>query len=201
MDGEKDSAAAVKAEGAVDASVNEAADEFASVNDEDRTNTAKPNANDDPDLWKPHPLPEDCPVCMVPLPREADKSVYWPCCSKMICTACDAENDRARAITNRKREEKELPPMQASCAFCRTPAHEDDAGWQCSIMQRVDKGDARAMLILSKSYGTGDGDLAKNEAKAAELLEKAADVGCAEAKGVLGLTLAVGNDEERGRRL
>ena len=215
MDDAKDLAAAVKdAESAVDALLDEAADELASMkvsgsnkddapfaDVEDQTATTEPS--DDPDLWKPHPLPEDCPVCMVPLPREADKSVYWPCCGKMICTACDAENDRVRAITNRKREEKELPPLKSSCAFCRTPAHEDDAGWQRSIMQRVDKGDARAMLILSKAYRTGDNNLAKNEAKATALLEKAADVGSAEAKGVLGATiimgeLGLGEDKERG---
>ena len=195
----------------VDASFDEVADELASLKvcDQDapssdadcQTDSTKPN--NDPDLWKPHSLPEDCPVCFVPLPTDVCTSVYLDCCSRTICNACNAENDRALYITNRKREKKEQPPMEASCAFCRTPVPKNGETSTKRILDRVNNGDPRAMLHLSKLYKAGTDHLPKNESKSVELLQRAVDAGSIEAIGMLGLGLLSGEiglaqDEKKG---
>ena len=73
----------------------------------------------DPELWKPHPPKEDCPVCFVPLPLDAGESTYWSCCGKIICNGCNAETNRAGRVTNVKRAKKKLPPLDRACSFCR----------------------------------------------------------------------------------
>ena len=78
---------------------------------------------EDPELWKPHPPSEECPVCLVPLPLEREKTMYWACCGKLVCTACCAEHDRALTVTNRKREKKKKSSLAKNLRhFTRTPA-------------------------------------------------------------------------------
>ena len=219
MTDEKESTATSKdnkgAVSEVDASFDEVADELASLKvcDHDdappagsESQTDSTEANDDSALWKPLPLPEDCPVCFVPLPRDHSQSFYFSCCGRLICTACDAENKRALTKTNKERDEKELPLMDASCAFCRMTVLESDTDWMECMMKRIDKDDSFAMLHLANMYLTGENNLPKNEAKAVELLQRAADVGSAEAMGMLGVLLVYGKaglapDEERGKKL
>jgi len=140
----------------------------------------------DPELWKPHPPTEECPVCLVPLPLEHDQVTYWPCCGQTVCDACEAETDRALCITNRKREAKELPPMDTSCAFCRVPIPENGSELIKRYEERVEKGDLTAMVNLAAKYRDGQDGLARDEAKALELLQRAADLGCPEAIMKLG---------------
>ena len=145
-----------------------------------------------PDLWKAHPPTEECPVCMVPLPLESDKCTYWACCSKRICTACCEEHDRALAVTNRKREKKKQPPLEKSCAFCRSHIYKNDAELVMLYDKRVFKDDTRAMINLAGMYLHGLGGLRKNNKKFVELLNRAAGLGSAEAIGQLGAAAANG---------
>ena len=140
---------------------------------------------DDPDLWKPGPPPEDCPVCMAPLPISNSQSTYFPCCGKMICTACEGESTRANNIINSKRAKKELPPVEEPCAFCRTPLLCDasDRAKQCLL--RTQKNDCSAYLNLSKCHQDGFG-LPKDESKALDLLHRAAELDSAPAMKILG---------------
>ena len=68
----------------------------------------------DPELWKPHPPTEDCPVCLVPLPLEYEKTTYITCCGKVICRACKLESDRALEITNAERSRRSCPHWRNS---------------------------------------------------------------------------------------
>ena len=131
----------------------------------------------DPDLWKPHPPTEDCPVCLVPLPIEGNKTTYWPCCGKTICVACLRENDRALFLTNAKREMEDLPPLEKSCAFCRETIYKNDAEYAGQIKKRIGKGDAEAMFIMAHWCLDGEDGIPKDEAKAVELFKKAAEMG------------------------
>jgi len=170
------------------------ADQLASLNlpdAEGTEGTTKPKV--DPDLWKAHPPTEECPVCLVPLPLANDKATYWPCCGQTVCNACDAETDRALRITNRKRKDKELPPMEESCAFCREPTLERGPELIKRYEKRVDKGDVKAMVVLRDKYRNGDRGLARDEAKALELLQRAADSGFPEALGLLGYCFIFGD--------
>ena len=48
---------------------------------EDGDGTARPTEDServlDPELWKPHPPTEECPLCFVFLPLLEDESTYW----------------------------------------------------------------------------------------------------------------------------
>jgi TPR repeat protein len=144
------------------------------------------NPKDDPELWKPHPPTEECPVCMVPLPLKKSKVRYWPCCGKLLCSACGEEHDRALNVTNMKRSKKKLPPIEFTCAFCRIPLHKNDSELISRYEERADKGDTQAMTNLALKFQDGDNGLRKNDDKALELIRRAADLGSAEAIGRLG---------------
>ena len=131
----------------------------------------------DPELWKPHPPTEDCPVCMVPMPLESEKMRYATCCGKVICVACSQEDIRALAITNRKREKKELPPLDGSCAFCRESTNTNTYIYAERIKNRIDNGDIEAILSMAICCRDGLEGLPKDEGKALELFNKAADMG------------------------
>ena len=146
-----------------------------------------------PDLWKPHPPTEECPVSMVPLPLENAQSIYWSCCGKMICTACDEEHKRSLNVTNRKRHKKKLPPLEFTCAFCRSPVPDNDAEMISSYEERSGKGDIRAIVNLAGVYVKGDRGLRKNNEKAFELLNRAADLGSVDAIAILGNILSFGH--------
>ena len=96
---------------------------------------------EDPDLWKPPPPTEECPVCMVPLPLDNAKSMYFACCGKTLCFACCDEHDRALHVTNRKRGKKKLPPLEFTCAFCRIPHHKSDSELISRLEKRIEKDD------------------------------------------------------------
>lgn len=190
-----------------------AADQLASLSVSGETegehkndNETRPNADvlvDDPDLWKPSPLQEDCPVCMVPLPIANDESAYYPCCGMIICDACVLESSRAARIINSERAKKELPPLKERCAFCRTP----DCGGNDYVKQlflRMEKGDCNAYFMLGGSYREGKYGLPKDESKALELFLRAAELGSTQAMALLGSiydkgTMGVKQDKGKSR--
>ena len=144
------------------------------------------NPKEDPDLWKPHPPKEECPVCLVPLPLKNAQSIYWSCCGKMICNACREEHKRALNVTNKKRDKKKQPPLEFTCPFCRSPLHKNDSELISRYEERIGKDDTRAMVQLGKMLRGDRADGKKDEAKAFELFHRAADLGSAEAVGQLG---------------
>ena len=90
-------------------------------------------------------------------------------------------------MTNRKRNKKKLPPLDVTCAFCRSPIHKNDSELMSRYEKRIEKGDVKAMLNLAKRFMRGSEGFRKDEAKASELFNRAADLGSAEAIGRLGL--------------
>ena len=157
------------------------------------------DAGADGELWKPHAPTEECPVCLVPLPltialpsavRQSART-FWSCCGKTVCYACDMEHQRALAVTNAKRATKKLPPQPMSCAFCRSPQEYDDAEIVERYQERSRKGDTEALCNLASFYSDGSYGLPKNDAKAYELLNRAADLGCVFAQSFLGQHLAL----------
>ena len=146
----------------------------------------------DPELWKPHPQTEDCPVCLVPLSLDVNKSTYLPCCGKKICNACLRESDRVLRITNEKRKKKELPSLDMSCAFCREPNHKSHSELKARIEKRIAKGDFEAVAIFGMWCQRGLQGFPKDEAKALELFKKAADMGSAKGMCQLGHTYIMG---------
>ena len=129
-----------------DDSVSEVNDQLASTKLSDQDEATPPveaetKPKEHPDLWKPHPPTEECPVCMVPLPLDNAKSMYFACCGKTLCFACCDEHDRALHVTNRKRGKKKLPPLEFTCAFCRIPHHKSDSELISRLEKRIEKDD------------------------------------------------------------
>jgi len=53
----------------------------------------------------------DCPICCLPMPLDAEKSIIQTCCSKIICEGCDHAN-KMREIEGK---------LSFKCPFCRRP--------------------------------------------------------------------------------
>ena len=124
--------------------ISAAADQLASLEvTAGQANAKSSDSTDaDPELWKPPPPAEECPVCFVPLPLPADESSYWVCCGKMICAACMEETIRATNIINKKRAKKKQPPLEHACSFCRTLRVLTSSSFVSRFEERVRKGDA-----------------------------------------------------------
>jgi hypothetical protein len=108
----------------------------------------------------------ECPICCLPQPIDASKSIFMPCCSKSICKGCN--------VANLKREwEAGLDPR---CAFCREPAPKSQEESVKRAMKRVKKNDPDAIEFMGRNC-IDEGDYEK----ALEYLTKAAGLGNAEA--------------------
>ena len=140
---------------------------------------------DDPDLWKPGPPPEDCPVCMIPLPIRNGESIYYPCCGKLICRGCVHESRRAVRIINSKRAKKEQPPVEEVCVFCRLPMGDDRDDAKRMVL-RMEKDDCKAYFKMACDYRDGIDGLPKDESKTLELYVRAAELGSTAAMAFLG---------------
>ena len=142
---------------------------------------------------------EDCPVCLVPLPLDGYDTVYWPCCGKRLCCACVNETRRATRITNRKRVNNDLPPFTIdTCAFCRTMSYKDNAELIQRFEKRIEKGDGRAAYNLAGRYRHGMNNCPRDEAKALQLYNRAADLGCIGELRILAFFMHLSEKESKG---
>ena len=108
----------------------------------------------------------DCPICMIPLPIDVDKSTISGCCSKVICQGCFYAN-LWREIEMR---------IQRTCPFCREPWPETEEEWDKQRMKRVEANDPVAL------YQQGGRQNKKGEYQSAfEYWTKAAELGNAHA--------------------
>ena len=122
----------------------------------------------DEQLFKPPPLKEDCPICMLPLPSMDTGSRYSSCCGKEICNGC------VLAVVLRDTDEQK-------CAFCRTPAPCSDQEVIERIKKRIEAGDAEAIFSLGCYYVEELYGLPRDHNKALELWHRAGELGFATA--------------------
>ena len=181
-----------------DTEISAVAEELASLALATKDSDANSDLDDelgDPELWKPHPPTEDCPVCFVPLPIDTNstcvKRIYYACCGKTVCSACSEEHDRALRISNAKREEKDLPELKESCPFCRASPFSDNSELIDHLESLVLKGDAHAATSLADKFMHGEG-ITQDVVKAMELFHFAADKGSGYGNFVLGTANAYG---------
>ena len=125
---------------------------------------------------------DDCPICSLPLPLDRKQTMFQTCCMKKVCNGC--------ILAARKRG-------MTDCPFCRTPT--PNAGGQVIVMvrKRVDKGDPVAISFLGNHYRLGEYGLNKDVARAAELYERAAELGVKEAHYSLGCLYSEGAGVEK----
>ena len=77
--------------------------------------------NDDDEIFKDPPPKEECPLCMLPMPRHSNanygiQTTYQPCCGKTLCWGC------AIAFLN----EMDKGKLKRCCAFCRVPIYKSN---------------------------------------------------------------------------
>ena len=138
----------------------------------------------DINLFKQPPPPEDCPICMLPIPSLESGSKYNSCCGKRICSGCII----ACAIRD-KNEHK--------CPFCRTPAPRTDKEIIKRTNKRVELWDAASIYTLGCHYYHTANGLPHDYDKALELWHQAVKFGHARAYFNIGQTYINGDDVER----
>ena len=121
----------------------------------------------DEQLFKKPPLPEECPICMLPPPlyENCTGTTFYSCCGKDICDGCIYAMDESGA--------KDL------CPFCRTPQAESNEEHIKRTNKLMEKGNAYAFYALAGCYRSGIMGLPQDHAKANELWLKAGELGCA----------------------
>ena len=118
--------------------------------------------------------PEECPICILPLPYENKTSTFKSCCGKVICCGC-------------------IYAMQISeggadlCAFCRTPLPSSDEDDIKRTKKLMDKGNGDAFYTLAGYYARGVLGIPQDWNKAHELWRKAGELGCTKAYYNLGV--------------
>src|SRR5210317_429484 len=75
----------------------------------------------------------ECPLCFLPMPIDADKSTFYPCCSEMICQGCDYANDMSNGGDN--------------CPFCRELVSSGDEQDK-QVMKRIKANDPAALSYV-----------------------------------------------------
>ena len=128
----------------------------------------------------------ECPICFLPMPLDATKSTFMPCCGQRICTGCGT----AHVMSNVHDLVKAI-----RCVFCRTSPL-DKVEYKKRKMERIEANDPAVLCHMgSEGYYKGDYD------KALKYFTIAADFGDAEAQFKLGKMYMVGEgveiDEEK----
>ena len=134
----------------------------------------------DVDLFKASLPREDCPICFIPLPLDADQSSFQSCCGKIVCNGCIYAMVMEEIRNGKKNEEVGI------CAFCRTPPSRSDEETVQQLKRQIEKGNADAINNFASCYVSGTYGMSQNWAKANELYLKAGELGSAEAYSNLG---------------
>ena len=130
-------------------------------------------------LFEEH-APEECPICMLPLPLYGNHTgtTFFSSCGKDICNGCIYAMDESGA--------KRL------CPFCRTPYANSDEEEVSRVKKLMEKGNANAFHQLAGYYAQGINGLQQDMARANELFLKAGELGCAQAYFNLGIIYSNG---------
>ena len=133
-------------------------------------------------LFKDHPPPEDCPICLLPLPLNALESTFKSCCGKVICNGCIDAMD-AEAYGRGK---------ISLCAFCREPHPSSEEEDIKRMNKLIEADNAYAFNMFAEYYASGMKGMPQDFAKANELWLKAGELGCALAYCNLGFSYVYG---------
>lgn len=136
-------------------------------------------------LFKQPPPPEDCPICMLPLPFISTGKRHKGCCAKVICSGCIYAVSKMTA-----------PGKNTLCPFCRVPSPTTEEENVERLQKHVDSGHPDAIYTLGTSYYYGQFGCPIDYEKAIELWQKAAKLGCNDAYNNLGTAYSHGHGVE-----
>lgn len=89
----------------------------------------------------------DCPICLLPLSNDFEKSSMQSCCYKLICNGC--------AYASLLHGED--GSLEDVCAFCRQPYPESEEEIWKNVMSRIEANDPVAMRQMGvKCHSEGD---------------------------------------------
>ena len=139
-------------------------------------NGVENEAISDEKLFGEPPTKEDCPICMLPMPYSTGlcgvRTTYQPCCGMTICEGCVLASTLEVIKGN-------LKPW---CSFCRTPRYRSNKEQVQRFEERMKLNDAGAFHRLGVAYSAGgEWGLPKNNKKAVELWNRAAELGSLDA--------------------
>jgi tetratricopeptide (TPR) repeat protein len=120
----------------------------------------------------------ECPICFLPMQLDPSKSLFYSCCSKVICNGCDYANDMSNGGDR--------------CPFCREPTP-DAEEFDKNQMERVKAGDPAALRQMGTKRYDEEGDYDG----AVEYFTKAAELGDAHAHYLLGRSYREGEGVEK----
>ena len=73
-------------------------------------------------LFEQPPPPEDCPICMLTLPRLDTGSKYYNCCGKVMCGGCIYAMLKGDIVEKDNQDNGTIVLLcEKKCPFCRTP--------------------------------------------------------------------------------
>ena len=142
-------------------------------------------------LFQDPPDPEECPICMLPMPFEMNNILTQLCCWQRICRGCvhaQAKEDYKRGKLSRD---------GITCPFCRTPPPFSDADRMTRIQKGMKENKVYAIVNYATDYAEGANGLPKDLSKARELYLKAGDLGHAVAYYNLAALYYHGEVEEK----
>ena len=120
------------------------------------------------------PSQPECPICMLPLPFEVDRSVLLPCCGYVLCRACEESSfygGLKRGIAWDKARK---------CIFCNCKQVTSMQQFIAALNRLVERGNAKAMYQLGVFYFIGEKsgwNLERDEKRGVELYHMAATAG------------------------
>jgi len=142
----------------------------------------------DEQLFKDHPTPKECPICLLPM-LDADLSIFKSCCGKVICGGClGAMID---SDLQQFGEEKVMNKRQP-CPYCRMPLPVDNDEEGRRTLKLDESGNAYALVVLGECYSDGRWGMPQDRTKAIELFRKAIELGCDGGFYSLGRSYALG---------
>ena len=120
---------------------------------------------------------DECPICFLPMPLDAAKSTFWPCCSNVICDGCLHANRKSNGGDR--------------CPFCRELSFNKEEN-EKRKMERIKAKDPAAMYQVGGTlYHQGDYD------GAFEYLSEAAELENTDAHAQLGVMYGNGEGVEK----
>ena len=140
----------------------------------------------DDKLFKQPPPLEDCPICMILLPKLDSGQTYMACCGKVICSGC-VHAFRSR-VTKKEHD---------VCPFCRAPPEE----YMKRLKKRIDLNDSIAMDQMGCHYAEGLYGLPQNDVKALEFWHRAGELGHTTSFHNVGLAYELGRGVETDRNM
>ena len=151
----------------------------------------------DEELFKDPPPREECPICMLPLPFDADQHMFKTCCGMTICNGCILS--QTREDVNSGKERKDV----GACPFCRAHETENHEEVASRINTCIDRKNGMAMTLAAKYCIFGEMGFPRDWARAHELLVESSKLGCAPAHYALGNMynngMGVGKDVKKAK--